>query len=93
MKHEYIAFRFLPQAAYECSAPLEVVPAPDVVTRVFMLFKGVTERSVEAEWPNAVACAVKDVALWRDVVGVNLELASNPRLFRVLEWGGMEVVR
>jgi hypothetical protein len=93
MRHKYIALRFLPQAAYERSAPLDIVPVPDVVTRVFMLFKGVAEHSVETEWPKAVACAKKDVAWWQDVVGVYWEQVSDPRLFRVLEWGGMEVVR
>jgi hypothetical protein len=38
---QQIAFRFLEQAAYEQAARLDVEPKPDVVTRVFLAFKGV----------------------------------------------------
>jgi len=41
LKHEYVALRFLPQASYEQAAQMRVSPAPDVVTRIFMLFRGV----------------------------------------------------
>lgn len=43
LKHQHVALRFLPQEAYEDAAPMNVSPAPDVVTRVFMLFRGVEE--------------------------------------------------
>jgi hypothetical protein len=56
-----------------------------------MLFKGVTENDV-SEWPNALARAAEDVGIWKRVVGVDVEKAIDDRLFRVLEWGGMEVV-
>jgi hypothetical protein len=92
LKHKYIALRFIPQSAFERSAPMDVVPKPDVVTRVFMLFKGVEEECVETEWSDAVMCAARDVRWWQSVVGVDLDRASNPQLYRVLEWGGMEVV-
>ncbi|KAF8594413.1 ubiquitin-domain-containing protein [Ceratobasidium sp. AG-I] len=42
-KHRNIALRFLPQNEYEVAAPLNVSPVPDVVTRVFMLFRGFWE--------------------------------------------------
>jgi len=71
---------------------MDINPKPDVVTRVFMLFKGLTEDRVKLEWPNAAACAEKDVGWWKDVVGVDLEHALDPTLLRVLEWGGMEIV-
>ncbi|KAG1888813.1 hypothetical protein F4604DRAFT_1950600 [Suillus subluteus] len=74
LKHEYIALRFVPQAAYESAASLHISPQPDVVTRIFMLFKE------------------KDVAWWVDVVGVDPARAGDATLFRVLEWGGMEVL-
>ncbi|KAG2335785.1 hypothetical protein BDR05DRAFT_1001911 [Suillus weaverae] len=73
LKHEYIALRFVTQPAYERAASLSIPPQPDIVTRVFMLFRE------------------KDVAWWADVVGVDLARASDMALFRVLEWGGMEV--
>ena len=40
-KGQLISMRFVEQGAYEQAAVLEVEPKPDVVTRVFMLFKGV----------------------------------------------------
>jgi hypothetical protein len=30
---------------------------------------------------------------WKDVVGVDLDQALDVSLYRVLEWGGMEVLR
>jgi hypothetical protein len=36
--------------------------------------------------------AEKDVAWWVDVVGVDLVRVGDETLFRVLEWGGMEVL-
>lgn len=62
-----------------------VTPTPDVVTRVFMLFKGVSET---AAWEGSKD---RDVD-WAKVVGVDVERALDGRLFRVLEWGGMEVL-
>jgi hypothetical protein len=92
LKHNYIALRFVPQSAYERAAPLDISPQPDIVTRIFMLFKGVGEDQLAA-WAGAQAMAERDVAWWGDVVGVELGRASDTTLFRVLEWGGMEVVR
>ncbi|KAG1844198.1 hypothetical protein DFJ58DRAFT_907284 [Suillus subalutaceus] len=90
LKHEYIALRFVPQAAYERAASLNISPQPDVVTRVFMLFRGIPKEHLE-NWSNAQMQAEKDVAWWVDVVGVDLARAGDMALFRVLEWGGMEV--
>ncbi|CAE6412683.1 unnamed protein product [Rhizoctonia solani] len=89
-KHKFIALKFLPQGEYEKAAPLDIIPAPDVTTRVFMLFMGVEERQLGL-WDEAVAMANKDVAVWRDIVGVDISKVHNKSLFRVLEWGGMEV--
>lgn len=44
-------------------------------------------------WAQAQARVAHDVAMWREVVGVDLEKARNVDLSRVLEWGGMEVLR
>lgn len=96
LKHTHVALRFLPQSAYEHAAPLDIVPAPAVVTRVFMLFKGVPEDSL-ADWPHARSLFASgergSFERWADVVGVDLGRALDERLFRVLEWGGMEVLR
>ncbi len=90
LKHRNVALRFLPQQAYEAAAPMNVSPAPDVVTRVFMLFRGVEETDL-AMWTQARARADEDVAFWTEIVGVDVEEASDAQLYRVLEWGGMEV--
>ncbi|KAI0707094.1 hypothetical protein C8Q76DRAFT_800454 [Earliella scabrosa] len=87
-KESYVALRFLPQVAYERAAELEVVPTPDVVTRVFMLFRGIDEGQIEA-WADARARAGS--VDWKSVVGVKSE-ACDESLFRVLEWGAMEVL-
>ena len=83
--------RFVPQTEYEQSARLTVTPAPDVTTRVFMIFRGVAELDV-SEWKFAAERADEDVAFWKDVVGIDTRAASDTSLFRVLEWGGMEVL-
>ncbi|KAG2335782.1 hypothetical protein BDR05DRAFT_971431 [Suillus weaverae] len=69
---------------------ITISPQPDVVTRVFMLFRGICKEHL-VDWSNAQMQAEKDVAWWADVVGVDLARASDMALFRVLEWGGMEV--
>ncbi|KAH8986043.1 hypothetical protein EDB86DRAFT_3105465 [Lactarius hatsudake] len=91
LKHEYVALRFVAQDAYEQAAPMRIAPAPDVVTRVFMLFRGVSVGELGL-WEAASARAHADGArLWADVVGVDAARAADSGLFRVLEWGGMEV--
>jgi hypothetical protein len=80
-----IAFRFLPQKEYEQAAKLEVEPVPDVVTRVFLLFRGVDESDAEG-WRKA------EEVDWVKEVGIEEEKVKDEGLFRVLEWGGMELV-
>jgi hypothetical protein len=44
------------------------------------------------QWGTAVKKAGEDVTFWRKVVGVaNREKQEDKGLFRVLEWGGMEI--
>ncbi|KAF5318019.1 hypothetical protein D9619_012045 [Psilocybe cf. subviscida] len=95
LRHTYIALRFLPQRAYEQAAPLEVSPTPDVVVRVFMLFKGLKLGDVSptstSGWNQGIRDA--DVGRWRRVVGVDDDRSlADDKLFRVIEWGGMEVL-
>ncbi|KAK7452159.1 hypothetical protein VKT23_020789 [Stygiomarasmius scandens] len=90
LKHKYVALRFINQAAYECAAPLEITPKPDVVTRVFMLFCGIPASNIE-EWSSALQRSTESVQRWRKIVGVDKNKISDKSLFRVLEWGGMEV--
>ena len=94
LKHEYVALRFIAQDAYERAASLRIAPAPDVVTRVFMLFRGVAVGDL-GSWEAASTRAADTGALgsryWADIVGVDAVRATDSRVFRVLEWGGMEV--
>jgi len=92
LKHEYIALRFVAQASYEKAAQMSISPAPDVVTRVFMLFRGVRPDDVDLWAPAAARATAEDGAtFWTEVVGIDAARASDRALFRVLEWGGMEV--
>lgn len=90
LEHAHVALRFLPQESYEPSARLAVEsePKPDVITRIFMLFRGVAQDDV-ADW-QAAAANVESVQ-WAEVVGVKPEAWMEDK-YRVLEWGGMEVV-
>lgn len=90
LKHEHLALRFIPQIDYEAAAPLEIDPKPDVVTRVFMLFQGIPT-DLLTDWEEARRRSLTDVGFWKGVVGVEETRRSNKNLFRVLEWGGMEV--
>jgi hypothetical protein len=92
LKHEYVALRFLPQVSYEKAAKMRVSPMPDVVTRVFMLFRGVAKED-SGLWNQAAARATAEdgATFWTQIVGIDAERASDRGLFRVLEWGGMEV--
>ncbi|KAJ7778658.1 hypothetical protein DFH07DRAFT_730622 [Mycena maculata] len=89
-RHKYVAFRFLPQSAYSEAAPLTVDPEPDVVTRIFMLFMGVADED-RAKWGAAELRARQDPAWWKWVVGIEEAQFTDETLFRVLEWGGMEI--
>lgn len=56
-----------------------------------MLFRGVSEE--DKLWDDARTRANGDVEdAWKDAVGVEVSKALDASLFRVLEWGGMEVV-
>ncbi|GAA5845873.1 hypothetical protein JCM9279_002407 [Rhodotorula babjevae] len=81
-----ILFRFVPQAEYARAAELDVEPKPDVVTRIFLLFKGVEPGTSSSSGTGAAEVD------WVRVVGVDEVKAHDELLFRVLEWGGMECV-
>jgi len=71
---------------------MRVSPAPDVVTRVFMLFRGVAQGDLGLWAPAAARATAEDGAtFWARVVGVDAARGSDRGLYRVLEWGGMEV--
>ena len=92
MKHPQVALRFLPQGSYEAAAPMEVTPRPDVVTRIFMVARGLgDEEAQHEEWVEATLRASQPVEIWQGIVGMSLERALDSTIFRVLEWGGMFV--
>ncbi len=92
LKHTYVALRFLPQVSYEQAAKLNISPIPDVVTRVFMVFQGIKECDL-GSWTVARARGEEDISFWIKAVGIDVERTLDKRLFRVIEWGGMEVFR
>jgi hypothetical protein len=57
-----------------------------------MLFQKV-DKSDLGQWVKAVERAEDRVSFWRTVVGVkDMETQEDKKVFRVLEWGGMEIV-
>ncbi|KAG8951145.1 hypothetical protein FRC00_007415 [Tulasnella sp. 408] len=90
VRHQFVALKFIPQASFERAAPLDIIPRPDVVTRIFMLFQGVKASDI-SHWQPAESRASESPELWRQVVGLeDKEVDANA--FRVVEWGGMEVL-
>ncbi|KAG8823707.1 hypothetical protein FRC17_009251 [Serendipita sp. 399] len=95
MKYSNIALRFLPQAAYEPAAPLNVQPSPTTTTRVFMLWCGVdtSDASEDGRWAEAILRGkTMEVTKWREIVGTSGNILKDEKDdLRLLEWGGMEV--
>lgn len=56
--------------------PLEVMPSPDVVTRVFMIFQGISDEDLSV-WLITTAKACEDVAWWRNMISVDVERAAD----------------
>ncbi|KAG8924974.1 hypothetical protein FRC01_010839 [Tulasnella sp. 417] len=96
LKHDHIALRFICQSDLEPTAKLQISPAPDVITRIFMLFQGVPDGGLN-RWKDAMGPSEKgssgSFTMWRDIVGVEADdRQKDENLFRVVEWGGMEVL-
>lgn len=91
LKHKHVALQFLPQKSYETAAPMTVTPKADVITRVFMLFRGIPEDKLD-KWTEATARANEDASFWVKTVRVDTARALDSSLYRILEWGGMEVL-
>jgi hypothetical protein len=57
-----------------------------------MLFQKVDVDQLD-NWAGGILKAKEDVGFWRDIVGVeSKERQEDKNLFRVLEWGGMEII-
>ena len=73
---------------YESTAPLNITPKPDIVTRVFMVFRGVATQDLTI-WVEAVLrTETMDIEAWRSIVGVDIEGMKCEESFRLVEWGG-----
>ncbi|KAG8777470.1 hypothetical protein FRB91_001761 [Serendipita sp. 411] len=94
-RYSHIALRFLSQAAYEKSAPLNIIPQPTEMMRVIMVWKGVKETDAfeGGPWKDAMNRFQKmPVGEWKQIVGVSgTNLRECGEGLRVLEWGGMQV--
>lgn len=89
LAHEFVALRFVPQKALERAASLRITPVPDVITRLFMLFKGIdpdTANANEGSWAQARTRVTDDPRWWTQVVGIGEADLADVGLFRVLEW-------
>lgn len=64
-------------------------PPPEVVTRVVMLFQGLSEADVSA-WGGARERSQLGSSYWKDVIGFD-ERATDASLYRALEWRAMEI--
>lgn len=84
-KGQKIALRFVPQIELDAEALLEVTPKPDVLIRIFLLFKGVRTEDWN-DWQGVTEQSFD----WQRVVGIK-DTSPNPELFEVREWGGMQV--
>ena len=62
---------------------------PDVTVRIFMLFKGLKEEDVQGKWGTGLGASAVD---WRSIVGLGEQSLLDDTLFRVVEWGGMEIL-
>ncbi|KDQ56411.1 hypothetical protein JAAARDRAFT_179948 [Jaapia argillacea MUCL 33604] len=91
-EHPYVQLRFLPQQSYSVAAPLEITPRPDAILRVFMLWKGISEEDRrQPSCDQAASRADRPVDWWKDIVGIEDDERIPGDLFRVIEWGGMQV--
>ncbi|KAG8786181.1 hypothetical protein FRB91_001832 [Serendipita sp. 411] len=95
-QYSHIALRFLPQVAYENSAPLNISPQPTGTTRVLMIWKGVRETDAveDGRWKNAIdRFQMMPVVKWKQIFGVSeTNLGEYGEGLRVLEWGGLQVL-
>ncbi|KAI9453253.1 hypothetical protein BJY52DRAFT_1153307 [Lactarius psammicola] len=93
LRHEYAALRFIVQESYEKIAEMRIIPAPDIVTRVFMLFHGRRRQPTSDSGNQRVRAQAEagGATFWADVVGVDAARVTDSGLLRVLEWGGMEM--
>ena len=86
---KYTAIRLLEQTTYEQLVPLAISPPPDVITRVVILLRSLTEDEA-ATWTEARQRKELGSGYWRDIIGFD-ERALDGSLYRALEWRVVEI--
>lgn len=87
-QHKNIAYRFLSPQKIAAAIDITVTTDPCVFTRLFLIFRGLTDDEVG----NFAGAGEKEANAvnWRELVGW-LEDSKDPTLFRVLETSVLEV--
>lgn len=86
--HKYIAYRFLGPTRIAAAIDITITSDPCVWTRIFLIFRGLTEDEVGIFAGAGEKEA--NAANWREVVGWT-EDSKDPELFRILEVSVLEV--
>jgi len=85
--HKYIAYRFMSPSRLSAAIEISVTVDPVVWTRIFLMWRGITEEEYGAfagSWEKEAT--EKD---WKSVIGFT-ESSKDSALFRVLETSMME---
>lgn len=87
-QHKNIAYRFLSQSKIASAIDIAVTTDPCVFTRLFLIFRGLTDEEVGA-FAGATEKEANTVN-WRETVDWQ-EDSKDPTLFRILETSVLEV--
>ncbi|KAL7424614.1 hypothetical protein Q5752_000298 [Cryptotrichosporon argae] len=88
-RHKHIAYRILSKDQLAPSSALTIIPPPQALIRVFVLFRGVPDAELK-DWESRGVVHAEMGLDWRDAVGYTPAMADES-LFRVVEYGAMEV--
>jgi hypothetical protein len=87
-KHKNIAYRFLSPSKIAAAIDMTLTADPCVFTRLFLIFRGVSEDDMEIF--SGAGEKEANLQNWREVVGWT-ETSKDATLFRVLETSVLEV--
>ncbi|GMK59918.1 hypothetical protein CspeluHIS016_0901350 [Cutaneotrichosporon spelunceum] len=87
-RHKNIAYRILNKEQLDPSSRLELIPKPQALMRLLILFRGIPDGEMK-EWAGRQVGSDMGVD-WRETVGWTPHL-NDEALFRVIEYGAMEV--
>ncbi|ORY29782.1 hypothetical protein BCR39DRAFT_588155 [Naematelia encephala] len=88
-RHKNIAYKILSPGQLSPSSNLTIIPPPHVLFRIFILFRGVPDDEMK-EWSNRGVVHAEMGLDWRNTIGWSEDL-KNDELFRIIEYGAMEV--